>query len=138
MTGFVVDASMAASWFLPDEANGGTNLLAERAEREAPLTPGLFRHEMRSLFVMAVRRKRGARDDLMRQLDIVERLFAKDEGPGDARAIVALAFKHGLTSYDATYLALALERGAALATLDRALAAAARKEGVEALGTASG
>ena len=42
-----------------------------------------------------------------------------------------LATKHGLTVYDALYLQLALDIEAPLATLDRALAAAARDEGVE-------
>jgi predicted nucleic acid-binding protein len=49
---------------------------------------------------------------------------------GIMRAI-DLAIKHGLTVYDAMYLQLALDVEAPLATLDRALAAAARAEGIE-------
>ena len=55
-------------------------------------------------------------------------------GAGDGRVIAHLAFKHGLTTYDATYLALALAEGLPLATLDRQLAAAARAEKVPILG----
>jgi len=41
-----------------------------------------------------------------------------------------LAEKHGLTAYDAAYLDTALRIGATLATLDKALARAAEKEGL--------
>jgi predicted nucleic acid-binding protein len=46
---------------------------------------------------------------------------------------VALARRHRLTVYDAAYLELALREGLALATLDTALAEAARAEGVSVL-----
>ena len=134
MTAFVVDASFAASWFLPDETNPTAADLAKEAVREPPLTPSLFLHEMRSLFVMAARRGRGSREDLLQQLEVVEKLYSKHAGSGDGLAIGRLAFKHNLTSYDATYLGLALEKKAPLATLDRALAAAAKAEGVTVLG----
>ena len=45
-----------------------------------------------------------------------------------------LARKHGLSAYDALYLELALHKEADLATADRALAAAARAEGVRVVG----
>jgi len=41
-----------------------------------------------------------------------------------------LAAQHGLTTYDAAYLELAIRRGLPLATLDVSLARAARAEGV--------
>ena len=44
-----------------------------------------------------------------------------------------LARQHGLTIYDAAYLELASRTGLTLATLDQALAAAARAEGVKVL-----
>jgi predicted nucleic acid-binding protein len=134
LTPFVVDASFAASWFLPDEANPATTALASQAAREAPIVPSLFLHEMRSLFVMAARRGRGSKDHMLQQLDTVEKLYGKHAGAGDGLAIARLAFKHNLTSYDATYLALALDKGLPLATLDKPLAAAAKAEGVTILG----
>jgi len=47
---------------------------------------------------------------------------------------MALARRHRLTVYDAAYLELAQREGVPLATLDGALAAAARAEGVPVLG----
>jgi predicted nucleic acid-binding protein len=58
----------------------------------------------------------------------------RDRGGGDGVQIARLALKHGLTAYDATYLALAISERLPLATLDRELAAAARGEAVEVLG----
>jgi predicted nucleic acid-binding protein len=45
-----------------------------------------------------------------------------------------LARVHQLSAYDAAYLALAVSERAALATLDRKLAAAARRETIAVLG----
>jgi predicted nucleic acid-binding protein len=57
-----------------------------------------------------------------------------DAGIGGDGSILLLAAGHALSAYDATYLALAGNRGVAIATLDRKLAAAARKEGIAVLG----
>lgn len=54
-----------------------------------------------------------------------------DRGWDGLLEAVELATRHGLTVYDALYLQLAIDIEAPLATLDRALAAAARDEGVE-------
>jgi len=48
--------------------------------------------------------------------------------------VLELAAAQELTAYDAAYLALAVDEGAALATLDRKLAAAARRQLVPLLG----
>jgi predicted nucleic acid-binding protein len=48
----------------------------------------------------------------------------------DAPEVTALTRGHRLTVYDAAYLELALREGAPLATLDAALAGAARAEKV--------
>jgi predicted nucleic acid-binding protein len=47
---------------------------------------------------------------------------------------MSLARRHRVTVYDAAYLELALREGLPLATLDAALADAARAEGVALLG----
>ena len=51
-------------------------------------------------------------------------------GPGNPIQVVQLALKHRLTAYDAVYLALALSERRPLATLDKALRAAAAAEGI--------
>jgi predicted nucleic acid-binding protein len=49
-------------------------------------------------------------------------------------ALLELARRHQLTVYDAAYLELAQRKNFSLATLDRALASAARAEGVSLIG----
>lgn len=58
-----------------------------------------------------------------------------DRQIGEA-ALLGLARDHVLTAYDAAYLELAQRKGLALATLDRALAAAAQASGVALIGRA--
>jgi predicted nucleic acid-binding protein len=58
----------------------------------------------------------------------------EDQGSGNDRVVLELAAAEALTAYDAAYLALAVAESAALATLDRKLAAAARRQWVPLLG----
>ena len=51
-------------------------------------------------------------------------------GEIDDREVMALARAHRLSAYDASYLALAIREGCALASLDRRLNEAAAAEGV--------
>lgn len=57
-------------------------------------------------------------------------LETADRGPEGVRAALELARAHGLTVYDALYLALAIDIDGELATRDRALARAANAEDV--------
>jgi len=131
---FVVDASLAAAWFLPDEDSAAATILARRIEEKPGAAPDLFYHEMRNLLFLAFRRGRLSEDALFFQIGRLERLPLRDCGGGDAVQIARFALKHGLTAYDAAYLALALVERLPLATLDKKLAAAARAESVSVLG----
>lgn len=130
----VIDASIAAAWMLPDEQNEAADAVLERLTAAPASVPSLFWHDARSLFLSAERRGRfppGAAQAAMLRL---RRLPIEDHGSGNDRAVLELAAAHGLTAYDAAYLALAVGAGGALATLDRKLAAAARRQLVPLLG----
>lgn len=130
---FVVDASVAGGWVLPDETNEAAMALGRRLEDGAASVPDLFWHEMRNLLVLASRRGRLDPDLLLQALGKIERLPLRTAASSDAVAIVQLSLKHRLTAYDAAYLALALSERRALATLDKELRAAAMAEGVAVL-----
>lgn len=130
---FVVDSSVAAGWVLPDEANDGITALGRRLEDAAASVPDLFWHEMRNLLVLACRRERLDPDLLLQALGKIGRLPLRTAASSDGIAIVQLAVKHRLTAYDAAYLALSLSERRPLATLDKALRAAAAAEGVAVL-----
>jgi hypothetical protein len=58
-------------------------------------------------------------------------------GLPDEVTVISLARRHRLTVYDAAYLELTLREALPLATLHKALASAARAEGVSLIGTFS-
>ena len=69
-------------------------------------------------------------------MSLLGALAIETDSQTDHRAlasILALGREHKLTSYDAAYLDLALNRGLPLATLDKELRAAAKKIGVKLL-----
>lgn len=124
----VVDASTLAAIVMPDEEWPAA---AGRLERENELiAPVLLWAEIRNILMMSERRGRVNRDQVAEAVVIAEAMkIALDSAPSSA-TVMDLARRHRLTVYDALYLELAQRRGAALATLDDALAAAARAEGV--------
>lgn len=79
-----------------------------------------------------VRRRRMPMGTAVARLDLLFKagLDTADRGYGGLVTAVELADRHGLSAYDAAYLALALEIDAELATFDRDLARAAEAEGV--------
>jgi predicted nucleic acid-binding protein len=131
MAGFVVDASVAAAWLLPDEATGYTDAaLAATADGEV-WVPALWLLEIGNLLLSAQRRRR---IDAAKRIELVSAAAALrlcvDREPVGLVALDALAARHGLTSYDAAYLELALRRKLPLATLDTALLSAMQDSGV--------
>ncbi len=130
---FIVDASVVAPWLLPDEATVQSDVLLERAIGERPRAPDLLAHEIRSIVVRAVRRNRVAQSDAAGLLRRFEQLSIINAGAADTLEAARLAFKHGLSAYDAAYLWLAISEGLELATLDGMLRKAALAEGVHVL-----
>lgn len=129
---FVLDASVAAAWYLTDERSAVANTALERLAEGPCLAPTLFWYELRNLLVMQERRRRIVPSATATALTHLSGLPIRLELP-DGSGVLALARTHGLTVYDASYLGLALSERIPLATLDRALAAAAREAGVDLL-----
>jgi predicted nucleic acid-binding protein len=130
---FVVDASLAAAWFLLDEATPATDALRMAATGGA-VAPSLFRIELLNVLLMAMRRGRTSETVLRLQIKQLAALPIIQRDPASEDLIVDLSLRHRLTAYDATYLALAIEVGLPLATLDKALAEAALAEGATIMG----
>jgi predicted nucleic acid-binding protein len=128
--GFVLDASVTASWFLPDEDDRDAWEAWERSETEDVWVPLHWWFEVRNTILVGERRNRISQALTARALDRLSVLPITVEARPDEGAIFALARRHRLTFYDAVYLELAQRRKAPLATLDRALIAAAQSEQV--------
>ena len=126
---FVVDASVAGGWLLPDE-QAPMQLLESMAETTA-LVPSIFHTEVCNLMAMAVRRARIGLSEAVIQMESLGRIPLRIESSMNQSAVLGLASRHSLTAYDAVYLALSLDKSAILATRDQKLRAAAIAEGVE-------
>lgn len=132
MKGIVLDTSMAMEWFAVD---AHPDALARRAllDDHVVLVPHIWRFEVTSV-VSRWRRQGKITEATSAWLlgELMSLPFAiVDEG--DPEAIVALALAHDLSTYDATYLHVAMTTGEPLATLDRRLVSAAGSVGVHCL-----
>ena len=127
---FVPDASVAAAWVLPDEEAALADLALDRLGAETAKAPEVFWHELRNLLLTAERRGRIDERHADASMARLRRLPIVCPGDTDDREVMALARTHRLTAYDASYLALAIREGCALASLDRRLNEAAAAEGV--------
>ncbi len=127
---FVLDASVAACWAFADEDHPIAALALERMRTDKACVPSLWWFEIRNTLVVNERRKRLTEGDTATFLRAIARLrITFDRAPEDAD-VLALARRRRLSVYDASYLELARRAGAPLATLDVALANAARAEAV--------
>ena len=134
MTGFVLDASLTATWLFEDEATPATEARLDTLATAGAITPPLWEYEVANLLVSATRRRRLTPAQASRCLELIARLpiavahemFAS---PVSAQ-LVGVAARFDLTAYDAAYLWLAERSGLALGTVDRRLATAAQAAGV--------
>jgi predicted nucleic acid-binding protein len=135
--GFVLDASVAAAWCLRTEKAALAEIAFEQLARDdQAVTPRLFWYEIRNVFIVQERQGRIAAADTTKTLTYLAMLPIRFEEP-DSDIALNVARAHRLTVYDASYLALALTLRLPLATLDRALASAARQARVSLLGGSS-
>jgi predicted nucleic acid-binding protein len=133
MTDFVIDASMAVAWLIPEEFSDQADAVVASIAN-ACVVPTLFWFEVRNILGMAERRGRIGAGSALIAMERLRRLPVDDAGAGSDSAILLLSASHALSGYDAAYLSLALSRNLPVATLDRKLAAAVRKEGLVVLG----
>lgn len=137
MGAFVLDCSATLPWVFADEASLAADaLLDQLVQGERAWVPALWHLELGNVLLGAKRRNR---IDQAGVEAFFSRLAVYDIAVDDQTMERAwqktfdLALQHGLSTYDASYLELALRRGLPLATLDRQLVTAARASGVPVL-----
>lgn len=131
---FIVDASAALAWCFDDEAGNWTDELLERLRQgDEIVVPAHWPTEVLNGLLVASRRKRIKPNQPLLFWDELARLPIETEPPltnTQAKTVLALSEKHGLTVYDAAYLELAQRRRLPLGSLDVDLRKAAQAEAV--------
>jgi predicted nucleic acid-binding protein len=133
---FVVDAAVAACWLLPDERHPVAELAFRMIASDQAIAPSIWWFELRNVLVVNERRGRLESAVTAQALRLLRALPITIDSNVDEDLLMRLARTHRLTVYDAAYLELAQRQGLALATLDAALAKAARAEAVPLIGSA--
>jgi predicted nucleic acid-binding protein len=130
---FVIDASAMLGVLYGELPQDRIDALMLRFAREATSVPAIFPFEVFNSLDVGRRRGRitAATADLYGGYLAALKLDVRPAPTfEEAAALRMLAERHHLTVYDASYLALSLEGGIDLITLDRALERAARDAGV--------
>lgn len=127
----VVDASIAAMWFLDEPMSGPA---ARILEGSTPLAaPDLIRLEVGNVLARAVKAGALAPTDARRALaGLGPPVLDLHASAGLAEDALALALRHGGSVYDGAYLALAVRLDCPLVTHDFELARTAKRAGVAA------
>lgn len=127
-----VDASVALSWVLPDDAYSLTNHLQLRAIEHpemALLVPSTFWVEVANVLWLTVSRGRLSHRTANAALESLFEFGFTTQSP-DPFDCLALAVEHGLAAYDAAYMEVALANESALWTIDHQLLRAATAAGI--------
>ena len=118
---FVLDASVALAWCFPDECSMSANTMRDAVAVVGAVAPALWTYEVGNALRSAERFGRVSSSQAISVAAELLRLpILTCDQPLDyvLTEVSRLASKHTLSVYDASYLALALQRSAPLATLD--------------------
>ena len=135
---FVLDNSVALTWCFEDERTPATAALLEQVGELGAQAPMLW--PLEALNGLLVAERRGRLDAARRQrlagfLRALPIVLDVDTASQAWTETARLAERFGLSAYDAAYLELARRRDLPLASLDRALRAAATVLGLTVLGS---
>lgn len=129
----VIDCSIVMGWCFTDEANDYTRAVLAALNAHSICVPSVWPLEVGNTLVVMERRVRIDRDkteDFLRRLTNLSIDIDHEPEGRMFGELLALARKHQLSTYDASYLDLAPRRELPLATQDKALIRAAAECGV--------
>lgn len=129
----VVDNSVVLSWCFKDQANSLADKVLKWLLEAKAYVPAVWPFEVVNVLLAAERRKLLNEADSIRFLNLLSQLpiLVQQESPERTmKDILGLARDHNLSSYDASYLDLAMKKGFPLATLDKNLRKAAKSVNV--------
>lgn len=127
---FVVDNSVVMAWCFEDERSDYADAVLESLEAAEAFVPAIWPLEVGNVLLVAERKNRLSEASSVHFLALVGNLPLTVEQESPERMlkdIVSLAREYRLSTYDASYLDLAMRRGFPIATQDASLSAAAKK-----------
>ncbi len=131
MKRFALDCSLTMAWCFEDEATPySESVLDALAEGEA-VVPPIWSLEVANVLIVGERKKRLVPAQSLRFVELLQNLpITLDADVRPLGELLGLAREQGLSSYDASYLDLAVRTGLPLASLDGDLLEAADRYGV--------
>ncbi len=135
----VLDASVSLAWYFKEERTPAIDAVLDQIEGGGAFVPAIWRLEIGNSLQMAVRRKRVDRvfrDEAIQHLLTLPITVDPETDDHAWTTSLLLSDRFGLTLYDAAYLELAQRLELPLATLDKAMRAAASALGIPLLGIA--
>ena len=127
---FVIDNSGVMSWCFEDEGSGYAEAVLESLETGRAFAPAIWPLEVGNVLLVAERKNRLSHAAAVRFLDLVDGLpiSVEQESPDRMfKEVLSLARELELSTYDASYLDLAMRLDLPVSTLDASLLRAARK-----------
>jgi predicted nucleic acid-binding protein len=125
---FVVDNSVVMTWCFQDEANSYADAILNKLAKATAVVPPIWPLEVTNVLLVAERKGRLHEADSLRFLSLLSQLPIDVDRSWPERLmkdILSMGRAHNLSSYDASYIELAMRQGLPIATLDRNLLEAA-------------
>jgi predicted nucleic acid-binding protein len=132
-TRFVVDNSVVMAWLFEDEVSPYADAVLDLLEEGEAVVPSVWPLEVGNVLLVAERKKCLTKADVTRALDLLGALpiSVEQESPGRMLTeVLSLARDAQISTYDASYLDLAMRSELPIATQDRLLLQAAKLRGV--------
>jgi predicted nucleic acid-binding protein len=134
----VVDASVTLAWAFEDECNAYCELVLESLAEVSACVPHIWPLEVGNALLAAERREQLKQVATVQFLSLLWQLPIGVEPERPERLlgeVLALAREQSISTYDASYLYLAMRRGLPLATTDEKVRQAAVRAGVVLFGS---
>jgi predicted nucleic acid-binding protein len=133
MSRVVLDASAAAGWVLNDDPKAAEMVEQTTLETQF-VVPPIWYLEVANVLLKRERQKGVTPEQVGVMLEALGELaveYAPDPFDADLKRVIAAARPYQLTSYDATYVGLAMQLSLPLCTLDENLIVATERCGVK-------
>lgn len=130
---FVVDNSIVMAWCFKDEANPYSDAVLECLDGHEAVVPAIWPLEVGNVLAVAERKRRLDNASVTRFLELLDQLpliYEPEQKTRMLKNVLDLAREYRLSTYDASYLDLAMRSGLPLATRAGDLTKASKQAGV--------